>query len=110
HVQPQMGILHAIRAELPDDGIFVDEITQVGYASWYGFPVYAPRTFISSGYAGNLGYGFPTAIGVKVANPDRKVIAISGDGGFMFHCGELATAVKYGINLVTIVFSDGAFT
>ncbi|MDA5193877.1 thiamine pyrophosphate-dependent enzyme [Govanella unica] len=110
HVQPQMGILHAIRAELPDDGIFVDEITQVGYASWYGFPVYAPRTFISSGYAGNLGYGFPTAIGVKVANPDRKVIAICGDGGFMFHCGELATAVKYGLNLVTIIFSDGAFT
>ena len=110
NVQPQMSILKAIREELPDDGILVDEITQVGYASWYGFPVYAPRTLITSGYAGNLGYGLPTAIGVKVANPDRKVIALSGDGGFMFHCGELATAVKYRLNLVCIVFSDNAYT
>lgn len=109
-VQPQMAILHAIRAELPDDGILVDEITQVGYASWYGFPVYRPRTLISSGYAGNLGYGLPTAIGVKIANPDRRVVSISGDGGFMFHVGELATAVKYRLNLVCIVFSDGAYS
>lgn len=109
NVQPQMAILRAIRDELPEDGIFVDEITQVGYASWYGFPVYGPRTFISSGYYGNLGYGLPTAIGVKVANPDRPVVSISGDGGFLFHCGELATAVKYGLNLVIIVFTDGAF-
>lgn len=109
NVQPQMTILDIIREELPEDGIFVDEITQVGYASWYGFPVYAPRTFISSGYAGNLGFGLPTAIGVKVANPDRKVVAISGDGGFMFHCGELATAVRYGLNVIFIVFNDGAF-
>ncbi|MEE8429304.1 MAG: thiamine pyrophosphate-dependent enzyme [Gammaproteobacteria bacterium] len=110
NVQPQMSILRAIREELPDDGILVDEITQVGFASWYGFPVYKPRTLITSGYAGNLGYGLPTAIGVKVANPDRHVISISGDGGFLFHCGELATAVKYGLNLICIVFSDGAFS
>jgi acetolactate synthase-1/2/3 large subunit len=110
NVQPQMSILKAIREALPEDGILVDEITQVGYASWYGFPVYAPRTLITSGYAGNLGYGLPTAIGVKVANPDRAVISLSGDGGFMFHCGELATAVKYRLNLVCIVFSDRAYT
>ncbi len=110
HVQPQLSILGVIRAALPDDGILVDEITQVGYASWYGYPVYAPRTLITSGYAGNLGYGLPTAIGVKVGNPDKKVIALSGDGGFMFHCGELATAVRYQLNLIIIVFSDGAYT
>jgi len=110
NVQPQMNILKAIREALPEDGILVDEITQVGYASWYGFPVYAPRTLITSGYAGNLGYGLPTAIGVKVAHPDRAVISLSGDGGFMFHCGELATAVKYRLNLVCIVFSDSAYT
>lgn len=110
HVQPQLSILGVIRAALPDDSILVDEITQVGYASWYGYPVYAPRTLITSGYAGNLGYGLPTAIGVKIANPDKKVIALSGDGGFLFHCGELATAVRYKLNMVIIVFSDGAFT
>jgi acetolactate synthase-1/2/3 large subunit len=109
-VQPQLSILGVIREALSDDGILVDEITQVGYASWYGYPVYAPRTLITSGYAGNLGYGLPTAIGVKVANPDKKVIALSGDGGFLFHCGELATAVRYRLNMVIIVFSDGAYT
>lgn len=110
HVQPQLSILGVIREALSDDGILVDEITQVGYASWYGYPVYAPRTLITSGYAGNLGYGLPTAIGVKVANPEKKVIALSGDGGFLFHCGELATAVRYKLNMVIIVFSDGAYT
>ncbi len=110
NVQPQMAIIDAIRQALPDDGIFVDEITQVGYTSWYGMPFYAPRTLISSGYAGNLGYGLATAIGVKVGNPDRKVVAINGDGGFMFHCGELATAVKYNLNMIIIIFNDGNFT
>ena len=109
NVQPQMAFLHVIREELPDDGIFVDEITQVGYASWYGFPVYAPRTFISSGYAGNLGYGYPTSLGVKIANPDKAVVAIAGDGGFMFNAVELATAVKYQIATTTIIFNNSAF-
>jgi len=108
-IQPQMSYLNVIREELPDDGIFVDEITQVGFASWYGFPVYAPRKLITSGYAGNLGYGFATALGVKVGNPDTPVISINGDGGFMYTVAELATAVKYNIALVSIVFSDGAF-
>jgi acetolactate synthase-1/2/3 large subunit len=109
NVQPQMDYLRAIRDVLPDDGIFVDEITQVGFASWYGFPVYAPRTFISSGYSGNLGFGYPTSLGVKVANPDKKVVAIAGDGGFMFNMSELATAVKHRIATVTIIFNDSAF-
>ncbi|MBT7951008.1 MAG: hypothetical protein HN764_05235 [Gammaproteobacteria bacterium] len=109
NVQPQMSYLQVIRDELPDDGILVDEVTQVGFTSWYGFPVYQPRTFISSGYAGNLGYGYPTSLGVKVGNPDKKVIAIAGDGGFMFNSGELATAVKYQISTVTIIFTDNSF-
>lgn len=109
NIQPQMDYLQAIRDALPDDGIFVDEITQVGFASWYGFPVYQPRTFISSGYCGNLGFGYPTSLGVKIANPDKQVVAIAGDGGFMFNMSELATAVKYDIATVTIVFNDGAF-
>ena len=106
---PQMAWLRAIRSALPDDGLFVDEVTQVGYASWMWFPTYAPRTYVSSGYQGNLGYGFPTAIGVKIANPDKPVIAISGDGGFQYGAGELATAVKHDVSLVVIVFNDGWF-
>ncbi len=109
-VQPQLGFLDAIRRELPDDGLFVDEITQTGYASWYGLPIYSPRTLITSGYAGNLGFGYATAVGAKIARPERKLVAISGDGGFMFNSQELATAVKYGLNVVSIVFSDGALS
>jgi acetolactate synthase-1/2/3 large subunit len=108
-VQPQYDFLQAIRAELPDEGILVDEVTQVGYASNYGYPVYKPRTTVSSGYQGTLGFGFATALGVKVAHPDTPVVSISGDGGFMYNVQELSTAVLHKISLVTVVFTDGAF-
>lgn len=108
-VGPQMAILRVLREELPDDGFLVDEITQVGYASWNGFPVHRPRHFISSGYQGNLGYGYATALGVQVANPGKKVAVLGGDGGFMYQATELATAVKYGLNVVNIVFNNHAY-
>jgi len=76
-VGPQLAILDVIREEMPEDGYFVDEITQVGYVSWFGFPMYEPRHFISSGYQGNLGYGYATALGVQAAHPGKKVVAIS---------------------------------
>lgn len=108
-VQPQLDYLRVIREVLPRDGIFVDELCQAGYASWIGFPVYTPRTFISCGYPGTLGYGFNTALGVKIANPDRAVVAISGDGGFLFGVQELATAVQYRIGVVGLVFNNGGW-
>lgn len=106
---PQMAFLDAIRRALPRDGLFVDEVTQTGFVSWYGFPVYAPRQFISSGYQGTLGFGYATALGVKVGNPDRKVVQISGDGGIMYNLAELATAVQHGLQVVTVVFRDDRF-
>jgi acetolactate synthase-1/2/3 large subunit len=108
-VGPQMAYLDVIRSALPDDGYFVDEVTQVGFASWYGFPVYEPRHFITAGQQGTLGYGYATALGVAAAHPDKKVIQISGDGGFMFNVQELSTAVHYQLNLVTIIFNDNCF-
>ncbi len=108
-VGPQMRILKVIREELPEDGFLVDEVTQAGYASWYGFPVYRPRHFISSGYQGNLGYGYTTALGVQIANPDKKVVVLGGDGGFMYQATEMATAVKYRLNLVNIVFNNHSY-
>ena len=71
--------------------------------------VYKPFTFISTGYQGTLGWGFPTALGVKVAHPDKAVISIAGDGGFMFGIQELARAVQHRIGLVTVVFNDNAY-
>jgi acetolactate synthase-1/2/3 large subunit len=108
-VQPQMAYLKILREVLPDNAIVTDELSQVGFASWFGFPVYQPRTFITSGYQGTLGSGFPTALGAKVAHPDRPVVAITGDGGFMFAVQELATAVQYKIGVVTLVFNNSAY-
>jgi acetolactate synthase-1/2/3 large subunit len=108
-VQPQLAYLRAIRDVLPRDGFFCEELTQIGFASWYGFPVHAPRTFVSSGYQGTLGAGFPTALGVKVANPDRAAVSVCGDGGFLFAVQELATAAQYGIGVVTLVFNNNAY-
>ena len=106
---PQIAFLEAIRAELPEDGIFVDEVTQLGFAARLAFPVYKPRTFLSPGYQDNLGWGFATALGAQHARRDVPVVAISGDGGFLFTANELATAMRHRIPLVTIVFNDGAF-
>src|SRR6202795_247119 len=108
-IQPQMAYLNILREVLPPDAIVTDELSQVGFASWYGFPVYQPRTFITSGYQGTLGSGFPTALGAKVANPDRPVVAITGDGGFMFGVQELATAVQFNIGVVTLVFNNNSY-
>ena len=109
NVGPQMAYLQAIRDVLPDDGIFCDEITQVGFTSWFGLPIHTQRGHINCGFQGTLGYGFATALGVKVANPDKAVVSVSGDGGFLFTATELATAVEYGINLVTVVFNDNRY-
>ena len=68
-----------------------------------------PKTYVDSGYAFNLGYSFPTALGAKVARPDRPVVCVVGDGGFMFNAAELSTAVKYGIDVVTVVFRNDSY-
>lgn len=108
-LEPQGSFVRAIRSAMPDDGILVEGVTQLGYYSRPFYRVHEPGTYISSSYFGNLGYAYPTALGAKVARPDRAVVAVSGDGGFLFNSQELATAVKYGINAVVIVFNDGAF-
>ena len=84
-------------------------MTQIGYAARELFKVQNPRSYITSSYFGNLGYAYPTALGAKVAKPDVPVVAISGDGGFLFNSQELATAARYGINAVVIVFNDNTF-
>jgi acetolactate synthase-1/2/3 large subunit len=106
---PQCEYLDAIRAELPDNGILVEDLTQVGYVARLGFPVYQPRTYINSGYQGTLGFGYATALGVKVAKPDVPVVSLSGDGGFMYNVQELSTAALHGIDAIALVFADGAY-
>ena len=106
---PQIALLEAIRAELPEEGVFVDEVTQVGFAARLLLPVYKPRTFLSPGYQDNLGWGYATALGAQHARADVPVLSIAGDGGFLFTSNELATAIRHRIPLTVIVFNDGAF-
>lgn len=108
-VEPQNSFVRALRDAIPDDGVMVADQTQVGYYSNSFYPVYEPGTYLNSSYQGNLGFAFPTALGAKVAIPDRAVVSISGDGGFLFNSQELATAVQYGINIVAVIFNDGAY-
>jgi len=108
-LQPQMAYLDAIRDVLPRDGFFVEEVSQMGFTARLGFPVYRPRQYVTCGYQDNLGFGYDTALGVKVANPDKAVVSISGDGGFLFGMQEMATAVHHGINVVAIVFNNNAY-
>jgi acetolactate synthase-1/2/3 large subunit len=106
---PQMGFLRAIRAALPDDGIYVEDVTQVGFVSRLAFPVYAARTYLSPGYQDTLGWSYGVALGAQAALPGRKVVAVAGDGGFMYQATELATAVRHKLPVVAVVFDDGAF-
>ena len=106
---PQLGYVQAIRDELPEDGIYVDEVTQIGFAARLAFPVYKPRTFLSPGFQDNLGWGYATALGAQHARPDVPVVSINGDGGFLYTGNELATAVRHRIPLTAIVFCDGSF-
>ena len=108
-VRPQMSYLDAIRAALPDDGFFVEEVSQMGFTGRFGFPVFAPRQYVTCGYQDNLGFGFNTALGVKVAHPDKVVVSVSGDGGFMFGVQELATAKQHNIAVIAIVFNNKAY-
>lgn len=108
-VQPQAGFTRAIRNALPDDGIYIGEMTQIAYFSSVGFPVYQPRTYFTPGYQGTLGWGFPTSLGAKIGAPDRVVFSINGDGGFGFALNELATQAQHGIASITLVFNDSAY-
>lgn len=108
-VQPHVTNLEYLREALPRDGIFAEELTQAGYASFFAWDVFAPRTYITSGFQGNLGYGFMTSLGVKVGRPDVPVVSVTGDGGFMYGSSELSTAVKEQIPLIVLLFNNNAY-
>ncbi|MCP3934167.1 MAG: thiamine pyrophosphate-binding protein [Actinomycetia bacterium] len=108
-LEPQLSYSRALRDAMPDDAVLVNELTQVGYVSRYAFPVHHRRSYVDPGYQGTLGYGYPTAIGAAVGNPDRPVISINGDGGFGYGMSEMATVMNHNIPLIGVVFRDDAF-
>jgi len=107
--EPNSSILRSLRQGIPQDATVIAGMTQMGYFSRPFFPVYNPRTYITSSYSGNLGFEYPTALGAKVATPNRPVVMIAGDGGFLYYAQEMATAVQQGINVVAVVFNDNAY-
>ena len=107
--EPQYPVLEAMQKGIPEDAFMVWDVSQFGFYARTHWQVNHPKTYIDSGYSFNLGYAFPTALGVKVAKPDRPVVCVAGDGGFMFNASELSTAVKYGINLVTVIFRNDSY-
>ena len=107
--EPQYAVLEAMQRGIPQDAFIVWDVTQFGYYARTHYQVNHPKTYIDSGYSFNLGYAYPTALGVKVARPDRPVICMAGDGGFMFNSPELSTALKYGINVVAVVFRNDSY-
>jgi len=108
-IGPAGAMVDALREGVPEDGILVCDTTTVAYMCHMLYPVYAPRTYLSTSYMGTLGFGFPAALGAKVGRPDRPVVTVVGDGGFLFASNELATAALHGIPTVVVVFDDGAY-
>ena len=105
----QVDIIGKLREGLDDDAIVVSGITNLGYWSHLAYPVRQPRTYLTTSYFATLGFSYPTALGAKVGYPDRQVVAICGDGGFMYCSQELSTAVRYGINVVALVFNNNSY-
>jgi acetolactate synthase-1/2/3 large subunit len=104
----QSDILHSMQRVLPADTVLVSGITNLGYWANFAYRSQQPRTYVTSSYFATLGFSFPVALGAKVAAPERPVVALTGDGGFMYALPELATAVHYGIGVVVVVFVDNA--
>src|SRR5260370_32752943 len=106
---PLLGFRDGIRAELPEDGIFVEDVTQTIFAARVAYPVYRPRTYISPGYQDNLGWGFATALGAHDARRDAPVLTACGHRGFMFTANELAPAIPPRTPLTPVRFAARAF-
>ncbi len=102
-------LIDALRAALPDDAIVVNDQTGINYWMEWRFPVLRPRTFLYPVGSATLGYAVPAAIGAKIARPDRPVVAVVGDGGFMYSVNELATAVKYRLPVAFLVMNDDRY-
>ncbi len=105
----QVDIIGTLRKRLDQDAIVVAGVTNIGNWSHLAYPVSQPRTYITSSYFGTLGYAFPTALGAKVARPKQQVVALCGDGGFMYNSQELSTAVQHGIHVLALVFNNNAY-
>jgi 5-guanidino-2-oxopentanoate decarboxylase len=101
-------VLDALREVLPDDGIVVSDMTQIAYTGATQFTCRHPRSWFHPQGFGTLGYALPAAIGAKLAAPERAVVAVAGDAGFLFTVQELATAVELELPLPILLWNNDA--
>ena len=106
---PEVRYLETIRKILPRDSALVLDNTQLAYWAEYFYPSYQPNGVVAAKGSALLGYSFPGAIGVKVAWPNKPVVGIIGDGGFLYTAQELATCVRHKIGFPMIVVNDNAY-
>ena len=102
-------ILRDLRASMGREDILISDVGT--HKLWIArtFPAYEPNTvLISNGYAA-MGFALPAAIAAKLVHPERKVVAVSGDGGFLMNCQELETACRLGLGIVNVIFRDGGY-
>ena len=102
-------LVQTLRKALPRDTIIVSDLTVAAYWCRRLLDIYEPRTNIYPWGFCTLGFGLPAAIGAKVARPDRPVVVLCGDGGFLFNCQELAVAAQFDVPIVALVFNDSAY-
>ncbi len=102
-------ILKILREKLPKNSIITTGVGQNQMWVALHFKVLKPRTLITSGGLGTMGFGFPAAIGAKVACPDKHVVCIDGDGSFLMTCQNLGTVMAQNIPVIVIIFNNRAF-
>jgi acetolactate synthase-1/2/3 large subunit len=105
----QLSIIDTIHNIIGAEGIIVPDVTNMGYWCDIAYPVSRTQSYVDSSYFATLGFAFPTALGAKLGNLNRPVVAICGDGGFPYASAELATAVQEKINVIALVFTDNAY-
>ncbi|CBE67267.1 MAG: thiamine pyrophosphate-binding protein [Candidatus Methylomirabilis oxygeniifera] len=105
----EVKLLEDIRQAMKHDAIVANDSAMATYWARRYFEVHEPRTFLWAMGSGTIGFGLPAAIGAKLAKPDCQVLALCGDGGFLYSCQELATAVKYRAAIVILLFNNNAF-
>lgn len=102
-------IIDSLRQSLGDEDIVVCDMTMLCYRATALYPAYAPNTLLFPRGFGTLGWGLPAAVGVQMGAPNRQVVTVCGDGGFMFTVQELATAVKYQLPIAILLMNNDSY-
>lgn len=102
-------MVNTVRKSMPEDGILA--LDNGMYKLWFSrnYPAYAPNTLLLDNALATMGAGLPSGIAAKLINPDKKVVVVAGDGGFMMNSQEIETAVRLGLDLVILLINDNGF-